>query len=229
VTVLYRNNVGYDFGGWSDALLQNNMYQKYTHFIFANSSIIGPFVKGKWTDVFVNGLSETIKLFGCTINTMKKPNTKAHVQSYLFSMTLPTLVYLIETGIFSTTYVKTFQAAIDEKEIKMSRLIVNHGWNIGCLLQCFKHVDFTNCKRETHPNILYTVADLMYSKYMNIHWTPKELIFIKGNRIHVVPESHSVALSEQCLGHCKKKHTSTQLKKDLTAHKNMHLMSMPLT
>lgn len=29
VMVLIRDNVGYDFGGWSDALLTNHLYQNY--------------------------------------------------------------------------------------------------------------------------------------------------------------------------------------------------------
>ena len=27
--MLFRKNIGYDFGGWSDALLLNNLYEKY--------------------------------------------------------------------------------------------------------------------------------------------------------------------------------------------------------
>ena len=37
-----RNNIGYDFGGWSNALLTNDLYKNYDNFIFANSSVIGP-------------------------------------------------------------------------------------------------------------------------------------------------------------------------------------------
>jgi hypothetical protein len=40
VSVFYRDNLGYDFGGWSDGLLTNNLYKNYTHFIFVNSSVI---------------------------------------------------------------------------------------------------------------------------------------------------------------------------------------------
>ena len=43
VKILYRDNIGFDFGGWSDALLTNNLYENYDKFIFVNSSVIGPF------------------------------------------------------------------------------------------------------------------------------------------------------------------------------------------
>ena len=58
VKVLHRDNIGFDFGGWSDALLINNVYKNYDNFIFVNSSVIGPYIpstfKGKWTDIYIN-------------------------------------------------------------------------------------------------------------------------------------------------------------------------------
>ena len=58
VKTLCRDNIGYDFGGWSDALLTDNLYMNYEKFIIVNSSVIGPFLppefKGKWTDIFLN-------------------------------------------------------------------------------------------------------------------------------------------------------------------------------
>ena len=96
--ILYRDNIGYDFGGWSEALLTDNLYQKYDTFIFANSSIVGPFVpsyyKGNWTDIYINGLQNNVKLFGSTINTIQNPLELSHVQSYVFSMDKTTLQYL---------------------------------------------------------------------------------------------------------------------------------------
>ena len=100
VKTLFRDNIGYDFGGWSDALLTNNLYENYDHFIFVNSSVIGPFLssysKDKWTNVYINGLQNNVKLFGSTINTCRDPLRKSHVQSYIFSMDKQTLQYLIK-------------------------------------------------------------------------------------------------------------------------------------
>jgi hypothetical protein len=133
----YRDNIGFDFGGWSDALLTNDLYKKYTHFIFVNSSVIGPLTKPykmidglwkcfsdsmvKWTDIYLNGLTNEIKLFGSTINTCTDPN-KSHVQSYIFSMDIETLKYLIDCEIFSIRQMaKTFTDAIWNKEVLISR------------------------------------------------------------------------------------------------------------
>jgi hypothetical protein len=125
--------VGYDFGGWSEALLTDALYENYDKFIFVNSSVMGPYVPshfvGKWTDLFLNGLDgqDNVKLFGSTINTINNPLQMAHVQSYIFAMDKTTLKYLMECDIFSTSnYAKTFHDAIWQKEVLMSRKVKNN-------------------------------------------------------------------------------------------------------
>ena len=113
VKVINRKNVGYDFGGWSDGLLINNLYKNYDYFIFANSSVIGPIVpkyyKNRWTNIFLDGLVDDIKLYGSTINTCTRftcnPENDSHVQSYAFCVNKNTLEFLINKDIFSQTNV----------------------------------------------------------------------------------------------------------------------------
>lgn len=188
VKVLLRDNIGYDFGGWSEALLVNDLYKNYEKFIFVNSSVIGPFVpsyyKGKWTDIYIDGLQDNVKLFGSTINTISEPLTKSHVQSYIFSMDITTLQYLISREIFSmSNYVKTYEEAIWEKEVKMSREIIKNGWNIGSLFKHYKNIDFTfSNKTPSEYNINY-LGDIMFHVYRNKLWNEYDLVFIKGNRM----------------------------------------------
>jgi hypothetical protein len=190
VTILFRDNIGYDFGGWSDALLTNNLYENYSHFIFLNSSVVGPFLpsyyKGKWTDIYINGLQNNIKLFGSTINTCRDPLNKSHVQSYIFSMDKTTLQYLIDCEIFSmTNYVQTFNEAIYNKEVVMSRKIIENKWNIGSLFPHYKNVDFTFTNKTPEEYGIEFLDDMMYSVYRNSLWNEYQLVFIKGNRINV--------------------------------------------
>jgi hypothetical protein len=186
VNILIRDNIGYDFGGWSDALLTNNLYSNYTHFIFANSSVVGPFLSFdyKWTDIYLSGLKNNVKLFGSTINTCKDPLHKSHVQSYIFSMDLCTLQYLIDCEIFSlSNYAKTFNEAIWKKEVLMSRYIIKNNWNIGCLFQYYNNIDFTfKTKTPNEYNIRF-LDDIMFPEYKNLLWNVNELVFIKGNRV----------------------------------------------
>ena len=183
VKVFNRENIGFDFGGWSEGILANNLYKNYTHFIFANSSIVGPYLpdnySGRWTDVFINGLTDDVKLFGPTINTCRDPLQKSHVQSYLFSMNLETLEYLISKEIFSTTnYARNMYEAVWHKEVPMSLFLLQNGWNIGSLMEQYKDIDFT-FKRE-NPQIEY-LDDIMCPR--EIGWDRfKQFVFIKGNR-----------------------------------------------
>ena len=184
VTKIIRDNIGYDFGGWSEALLKNNLYENYDYFIFVNSSVIGPYLSSNnvnWTDIYINGLNKNnVKLFGSTINTCGNP-IMAHVQSYIFSMDKNTLDYLIDCEIFSiTNYAQTFNDAISQKEVLMSRKVIENGWNIGSLLKHYNGIDFTftdNIPKE------YFISDVMYDNYKNKLWSEYDLVFIKGNRI----------------------------------------------
>jgi hypothetical protein len=67
-TFFYRENIGFDFGGWSDALLTNDLYKKYDYFLFVNSSVMGPFLpkekRNTWPLYYLNGLKyNNVKLF----------------------------------------------------------------------------------------------------------------------------------------------------------------------
>jgi len=188
VKTLFRENTGYDFGGWSDALLTDNLYENYDNFIFANSSVIGPFLpsdyKGKWTDTYINGLQGNVKLFGSTINTELKPLTLSHVQSYIFSMDKTTLKFLIDCSIFSiSNYAITFDNAVQNKEILMSTKILENNWNIGSLMTYYKNVDFTFRNKKPNDYNIVFLNDVMYPQfYRQKIWNEYELVFIKGNR-----------------------------------------------
>lgn len=182
VTVMHRENKGYDFGAWSDAVLTHNLVDKYKRFIFVNSSVIGPYIKGRWTDHFLNGLKDNVKLFGCTINAMRDPIYKSHVQSYLFCMDDHTLSFLIKKGIFSYTYTRSFNHTIQFKEVLMSRLLIDNGWNIGSMLPYYKGIDFTFKDKSLTKHFAF-MPNIMTQEYKDRLWTKEQLIFIKGNRI----------------------------------------------
>jgi hypothetical protein len=189
VKVIYRDNIGYDFGAWSEGLLKNDTYKNYDYFIFANASIIGPFLKPedtqKWPYTFINGIENNynIKLFGTTINTLKNPFL-SHVQSFVYSLDKEALEYLIKCQIFSTTnYAMEMQEAIWQKEVLMSRKILENGWNIGSLLSYYKDVDFTFKTNDVNEfDSDFFLDDLGFEYYNNKLWTPNHLLFVKNNR-----------------------------------------------
>jgi hypothetical protein len=183
VRLIRRENIGYDFGGWSDALAQEKKrLDRYKYVIFANSSIVGPYIseKKRWPYVLTDGLKDDVKLFGVTINTMDNPDHFSHVQSYLFVLDVETVKMLINEHILCTChYAETFQGAISEKEIGMSRKILEHDGNISSLLKYYHGIDFRKPYPSTDKEPLW---DVMFKGYENTLWTRDELLFIKGNR-----------------------------------------------
>jgi hypothetical protein len=136
-------------------------------------------------------LKDNVKLFGSTINSNHLNTSKeedpsmlgAHVQSYIFSMNITTLDYLIHHGIFSNTkYVETFLEAITLKEILMSRLIIANGWNIGSFLKIYHGVDFTFRDKTASDYNQEFYGDIMVEWGRQSLWDKYDLVFIKGNR-----------------------------------------------
>lgn len=186
VKMIVRANVGYDFGGWSEGIFTDEIYKKYDYYLFVNSSVSGPFLSSerKWTDAYIDGLDDNIKLFGSTINTCQDPIRRSHVQSYIFVMDRITLHYLINCELFSMKQMTmTLSETVEQKEIQMSRLILKNGWNIGSLLPLYHGVDFTFSSKGPHEYPMTFLDDVMYYHYRNILWTNEQLIFIKGNRV----------------------------------------------
>jgi hypothetical protein len=194
VKLLKRPNIGYDFGAWSHGLFYNQNYTKYTNYIFVNSSVMGPFLpayyKGKWTDIFVEGLEEA-ELFGSTINTLTDPLTKSHVQSYIFSANQTTVLFLIDRRIFSLVEnARSMTDAIINREIRMSREILGAGWRIGSLMRLYRGVDFRFADKKPADYPIKFKGDVMAPMILNdtLFENYYETVFIKGNRLHVRAE-----------------------------------------
>ena len=95
-----------------------------------------------------------------------------------------TLIYLIDCNIFTRINdINTQDDAIQNKEILMSRKIIEKGWNIGSLFEYYKDVDFTFQTQNPHHYPLYFLGDIMYQKYRGSLWNEYQLVFIKGNRV----------------------------------------------
>lgn len=193
VGLVNRNNVGYDFGGWSDALLFDDLYKKFDNFIFVNSSCRGPFTpkyyKGNWCDIFIDGITDDIKLFGTTINNcnwfrVKDPLRYTHIQSWCFSTDRIGLDILINNGVFSDiNYTKTHVETIHYREIVMSRFIIVNGYNIGSLMSYYEGVDFRFEDKMPDDYGIEFLDDVVYAKnYFGETLHPYEMVFIKTNR-----------------------------------------------
>jgi len=194
VKILKRNNIGFDFGGWSDGLFNDDLYKNYDNFIFINSSCIGPFVpsyyKGNWCDIFTDNITNDVKLFGTMINNINSnisskinPITESHVQSWVFCLDKLALELLIEKGIFSKIYEKTHIDTVNNREIPMSREIINNGWNIGSLMIYYNNVDFRFAHKQPYEYDINFLGDVAYNnQYFSSNLHPYEIVFVKANR-----------------------------------------------
>jgi lipopolysaccharide biosynthesis protein len=203
VKLMKRENIGFDFGAWADGLFRDNLYQNYNRFIFVNSSVIGPFYPhyypGNWTDIYVSGLENNVKLFGSTINCIHINDFVPHVQSYIFAVDKECLDFLIQSNIFTNHYETNFTVLIEQKELKMSLLVLARGWNIGCLHKHYKDIDFVKNKRTVYNYKITLYNDVMYQEYLDKHvWELNELVFVKGNRISLPKEITDPELHQIC-------------------------------
>lgn len=188
--LLQRENIGYDFGGWSVQLFQRwgdeLVKDSFDYYIFINSSVTGPFLpiyhpKQDWPMIFITMLNETVLLSGITINCDKwiyKGDLPAHIQTMLFCMHSDTLQYLINRNIFNPTkFITDKQQLVCECEVRMSQLIFEKGGDIACLMKIYDRVRFNG------QTIKFRNGDPWYNNSVHgdtLH--PYETIFFKNNR-----------------------------------------------
>jgi hypothetical protein len=196
IKVIYRDNIGYDFSAYGEALKTINLDQ-YKYFFFINTSVRGPFlpnyVKMSWTTPFKNLLKDDVKLVGTTINltediiinneycSFDKKKYHVHVQSQMFATDLECLKFLINKGIFDLFTEDNFEKLIILKEIGMSYHVLNNNWNISCLLPEYQNIDYRTLNVDFNPTSIK--GEMNYKDaYFNRTLHPYEAIFIKTNR-----------------------------------------------
>jgi hypothetical protein len=180
IRVINRDNIGYDFGGYSYSIFVDPVEPmiKYDYYVFINSSVRGPFLpmwnrSANWVKLFTQMINATTKLGGSTIGIF---NNLPHIQTMVFATDRVGLEIGMRHGIFSqNSQPLTRNQCIIEKEVAYSTKILQAGYNIQCLLPAYANVDFRTIT-GTSPNINPFIQDENYFK-LSLH--PYEVIFIK--------------------------------------------------
>lgn len=181
VTVLKRDNTGFDFGGHHYALEYIQM-KKYDYYFFMNSGVIGPIIpnyfKEHWTTVFIKKINDKVKLVGTTIVCLPHSDLGGYgpkVEGFFFMVDQIGLDLLNnQKTIFCNHPDKV--SAIVNGEYGLSNCIFKHGYTIDCLLPEYQNIDWTNEKNyKFNNNIHPSRKNSFYGKSIN----PYDVIFHK--------------------------------------------------
>lgn len=141
MTVLRRADACAGSGAYAAALIGRDL-TRYSHFIFVNSSVRGPFLPFyvrragvHWTRAFTTLIDETVKWAGASISCAAHP----HVQAAVIVTDTEGLGIVARAGVFEC-HAATPEAAA--WELGASRAILDAGFNLGSLMARHDGVDF---------------------------------------------------------------------------------------
>jgi len=202
ITVYYRENKGYDFGGYSYVINKlNSLSKEYNYYFFLNTSVCGPYLKNNskdWIYYFLELFHENVKLVGTSINIFplnrfsnyditkiyNKNNPFTHIQSMFFCMDKEYFNYLINIDFFNEDEVNNapdIGYIIAYKEIGLSQYALINNWNINCILSKYKDIDYRLIDKDI--NNTSRNGDPYYkNSYFGDDIDKYEVIFYKNNR-----------------------------------------------
>src|ERR1044071_5758014 len=144
--VLYRQNIGYDFGAHGAAIRHlKSIYGEnlpFENYIFMNCGVIGPFLplyypkELSWTNIFTSKLNDKVKLVSTIMTTFEYGflhGSGPHIEGFCFCLDKIGLNIVEENGtIFCDHKCKT--TAIINGEWGISNAILEKGYQIDSLL-----------------------------------------------------------------------------------------------
>ena len=108
----------------------------------------------------------------------------SHVQSMFFIIDHEYLDYLWSKDFFNESRLNNLtdiNQVIYNYEFALSQYALNNGWNINCILDYYKDIDYLNAKEDINPTSID--GDPYYlGAYFGSDIDPKKIIFFKNNR-----------------------------------------------
>jgi len=184
LTILKRENIGYDFGGHNYALehIEINS-KKYDYYFFMNSGVIGPIIphyltETHWTNIFIKKINKIVKLVGTTIVCL--PHTDAggygpKVEGFFFMVDNIGLNLLKnQQNIFCNHSDK--YSAIVNGEYGLSNCILANGFSIDCMLPKYQNIDWKN---NNNYNLNNNIHPSRKNSFYGFSINPYDVIFHK--------------------------------------------------
>lgn len=137
ISIIERENTCYDFGAWGIGLSTVGDLSRYTHYIFMNSSVRGPFLpvyeSRDWWRIFAEQLGgpENVGLVGTSLNCWVSLG-ETHLQS----------MFLVTDNIDlmkpSLACMKDHSDAVSNGEIRTSQRFLAHNYSLKTQLLAFQ-------------------------------------------------------------------------------------------
>jgi len=184
LTILKRENIGYDFGGHNYGLeyIEKNS-KKYDYYFFMNSGVIGPilphyFTETHWTNIFIKKINESVKLVGTTIVCLPAHDAGGYgpkVEGFFFMVDKNGLKMLKnQQNIFCNHDSK--YSAIVNGEYGLSNCILKNGFSIDCMIPIYQNIDWTN---NANYNLNNNLHPSRKNSFYGYSLNPYDVIFHK--------------------------------------------------
>jgi hypothetical protein len=184
LTIIKRENIGFDFGGHTAALeyIKNNN-KKYDFYFFMNSGVIGPIIpfycnNEHWTKIFIQKINKNVKLVSTTIVCLPQHDAGRYgpkVEGFFFMTdNLGLNLLMNEKTIFCNHSDKW--SAIVNGEYGLSNCIFKNGYSIDCMLRKYQNIDWTD---TTNYNLNNNIHPSRKNSFFNTSINPYEVIFHK--------------------------------------------------
>ena len=193
IVILKRNNIGFDFGAHAHAIryllnkcTTTNKIEDLSikYFIFMNCGVIGPFLPVyypknlHWSNIFIDRLNDQIKLVGTTIVCLPAHDKGGYgpkIEGFCFCSDKIGLSLLVKNGTVFTDHASKIDAIING-EFQLTKVILDNGYNIDCLLYKYQNIDWRDSNNYNLNNYKYPSRSGSYDD-ISIH--PFEVVFHK--------------------------------------------------
>ena len=184
LTILKRENIGFDFGGHNYALQYiENTSKTYDYYFFMNSGVIGPiishyFTEKHWSNIFIKKINERVKLVGTTIVCLPLWDDGGFgpkVEGFFFMVDKIALELLKKQKTIFCNHKDKYSAIING-EYGLSNCIIKNGYTIDCMIPKYQNIDWTNSNNYNLNNNRHPSRN---KSFYNYSLNPHDLIFYK--------------------------------------------------
>jgi len=184
LTILNRDNIGYDFGGHNYALEYIETTSiTYDYYFFINSGVIGPiiphyFIETHWTNIFIKKINEHVKLVGTTIVCLPNNDDGGYgpkIEGFFFMVDKIGLKLLKDQKNIFCDH-KDKHSAIVNGEYGLSNCIFKNGYSIDCMIPKYQNIDWTN---HNNYNLNNNIHPSRKNSFYGYSINPYDVIFYK--------------------------------------------------